>query len=547
MLAGIARWGLPDTLRKCNGMVAGALWDCRLRTLSLFRDRFGQKPLYYGAAGQALVFASELAALMAHPDFDRTLDRTSLELFLRHGYVPAPGTIYQGIRKLPPGTWVTLTATDIATALELMPVPYWSAIEEARTALANPFDGDEAAAVKALDALLGDAVRSCMVADVPLGAFLSGGIDSSTVVALMQAQSDRPVRTFSIGFHQQEYNEARYAAAVARHLGTDHTELFVTPHDAQAVIPHLPDFYSEPFADVSQIPTFLVSQLARKHVTVALSGDGGDELFAGYNRYTLGSRLMSVLAHVPRSLRWGAGQAVLAVPVAVWDTAAGVARRCLPARFHVAQAGDRGHKLAAIILAANDAEIYLRLTSLWHEPCLLVNGTAVESPVLVALRSAPDTDFMLKMMCADSLTYLPDDILAKVDRASMAASLEARVPLLDHRVYEFAWRLPLSWKFRDGIGKHILRQVLCRYVPNALIERPKMGFGVPIGDWLRGDLKGWAEALLSENRLRGDGLLDPAPIRRCWADHLSGRRNWQYQLWGILMFQAWHERWHKSA
>lgn len=547
MLAGIVRWGLSDTLRKCNGMFAGAVWDRRLRRLSLFRDRFGQKPLYYGLAGRAIIFASELGALVAHPDFDRALDLTSLELFLRHGYVPAPGTIYRRVRKLQPGTSVTFVASDIAVALELVPARYWSADEAVRSALADPFVGDETAAVEALDTLLRDAVRICMVADVPLGAFLSGGIDSSTVVALMQAQSDKPVRTFSIGYRQEEYNEARYAAAVARHLGTDHTELYVTPSDAQAVIPRLPDFYSEPFADASQIPTFLVSQLARHHVTVTLSGDGGDELFAGYNRYLFGRRLVAMLAHVPLGIRRRAAHAVLAVPVPVWDAAVGIARPFLPAQFQISLPGSQGHKLATIVLAADDAEIYLRLTSLWHEPHSLVNGMRAESPTLLALRSAPQADFVLKMMYADSVTYLPDDVLAKVDRASMAVSLESRIPLLDHRVYEFAWRLPLAWKLKDGEGKRILRQVLYRYVPRALIERPKMGFGVPIGDWLRGDLRDWAEALLDENRLRADGVFDPAPIRRRWADHLSGRHNWQYQLWTILMFQAWRGRWKWAA
>ena len=546
MLAGIARWGLPDTLRKCNGMFAGAVWDRRLRTLSLFRDRFGQKPLYYGWAGRALVFGSELGALTVHPKFDRALDRTSLDLFLRHGYVPAPRTIYGSVHKLPPGTWTSWTADGLVNARSA-PVTYWSAFETARTALADPFEGDEAAAVETLDALLRDAVQRCMVADVPLGAFLSGGIDSSTVVALMQAQSERPVKTFSIGFREAQYNEARYAAAVARHLGTDHTELFISETDAQAVIPRLPDLYSEPFADSSQIPTYLVSELARRQVTVALSGDGGDELFGGYPRYVSGGRLMAILARVPRPLQQGAAHAVLAVPVAAWDTAARIADRCLPARFNLTHAGYRGHRWATIILAAEDAEVYRRLISIWQEPCSLVNGTAIEDPVLVALRSAPEADFILRMMYTDSVTYLPDDILAKVDRASMAVGLEARIPLLDHRVYEFAWRLPLAWKLCNGVGKQLLRQVLYRYVPKPLIERPKMGFGVPIGDWLRGRLRDWADALLAEDRLRRDGLFDPAPIRRCWAEHLSGRNNWQDRLWAVLMFQAWHERWHTSA
>jgi asparagine synthase (glutamine-hydrolysing) len=545
MLVGVARWGLAETLRRANGMFAGALWDSRLRALCLFRDRFGQKPLYYGWAGRALVFGSELSALMACPDLDRTLDRTSLGLFLRHGYVPAPGTIYRRVRKLPQGTWMTVTANDVAKTVEPMPVTYWSAVDAASSALTDPVDGDEERAADTLEALLRDAVRLCMVADVPLGAFLSGGVDSSTVVALMQAQSDRPVRTFSIGFREEQYDEARYAAAVARHLGTEHTELYITQADAQAVIPRLPDLYSEPFADASQIPTYLVSKLARHQVTVALSGDGGDELFGGYNRYLFGGRLMPILARVPRGLRREAAKAVLAVPVAAWDTAAKVVRRCLPAQFHVAQAGERGHKLATIIHAADDAEIYLRLTSIWQEPRLLMNGTPVESPAVIALRSAPNADFVLRMMCADSITYLPDDILAKVDRASMAVGLEARIPLLDHRVYEFAWRLPLPWKLQNGQGKRLLRRVLYRYVPKALIERPKMGFSVPVGDWLRGDLRDWAEALLAEDRLHDD--FDPAPIRRCWAEHLSGQRNWQYQLWAVLMFQAWRERWQRAA
>jgi asparagine synthase (glutamine-hydrolysing) len=546
MLAGVARWGLPDTLRKCNGMFAGAVWDRRLRTLSLFRDRFGQKPLYYGWAGGSLVFGSELGALTAHPKLDRALDRTSLELFLRHGYVPAPRTIYDRVHKLPPGTWTSCTADDLVNA-QLTPVAYWSAAEAARTGLADPFSGDEAAAIETLDALLRDAVRRCMAADVPLGAFLSGGIDSSTVVALMQAQSAEPVRTFSIGFHEEQYNEARYAAAVARHLGTDHTELYISEPDAQAVVPRLPDLYSEPLADSSQIPTYLVSELARRQVTVSLSGDGGDELFGGYHRYVSGSRLMAILARVPRPLQQGAAHAVLAVPVAAWNIAARIADRCLPANFNMTQAGYRGHRWATIVLAAEDAEVYRRLISIWQEPCSLMNGTATEDPVFIALRSAPETDFVLRMMYTDSVTYLPDDILAKVDRASMAVSLEARIPLLDHRVYEFAWRLPLVWKLCNGVGKHLLRQVLYRYVPKALIERPKMGFSVPIDKWLRGELREWADALLAEDRLRRDGLFDPAPIRRCWAEHLSGRSNWQNRLWGVLMFQAWHERWHKSA
>lgn len=537
LLAGFEAWGIEATLNKCIGMFAFALWDKHNRTLTLARDRLGEKPLYYGWQGQgmqeAFLFGSELSALRCHPAFAGDINRDALALYMRHNCIGAVQSIYSGIKKLAPGHMLTVSFA----ASEPVVRTWWSGAAVALQGVAQPFMGSPDDAVEALDILLRDAVGQQMMADVPLGAFLSGGIDSSTVVALMQAQSSRPVQTFSIGFHEEGYNEAEHAKAVAKHLGTDHTELYVTPEQALAVIPKLPSLYSEPFADSSQIPTFLVSQLARQHVTVSLSGDAGDELFCGYNRYQMTAGLWGKLSRVPRPLRQLAAGLITSVPPAAWDK--------LGAVLPLSRVGDKLHKGAAVLGSRSVADLYRGLVSHWAEPASIVLGAKEPASVLngaeLSLQGLNDVE---RMMALDMLSYLPDDILAKVDRAAMGVSLETRVPFLDHRVVEFAWSLPLSYKLRDGVTKWPLRQVLYRYVPRELIERPKMGFGVPIDHWLRGPLRHWAEALLSESRLRQEGFFDPAPIRRKWTEHLSGQRNWQYLLWDVLMFQAWLEENH---
>jgi asparagine synthase (glutamine-hydrolysing) len=545
MLAAVEQWGLDAAVRRFVGMFAFALWDARERRLALVRDRLGIKPLYYGRAGDTLVFASEPKALRAHPDFRAEVDRGALTLFLRHGYVPAPYSIYRGVRQLTPGCTLTVGADD---ADYPAPVPYWSARAVAEDGVANPFAGTEAEAEERLDALLREAVKLRMIADVPLGAFLSGGIDSSTVVALMQAQSGQRVKTFSIGFREALYDEAPHARAVARHLGTEHTELYVTPREAQAVIPGLPDIYDEPFADSSQIPTFLVSRLTRERVTVSLSGDGGDELFGGYPRYFTANAIWGKVGWMPAWMRRGALKGLRSVPVPLYDRWLGWLTP-LTARFGSrGPVGDKLHKLAEVLETAGPELLYHRLISHWKSPADLVLGGHEPPTVLTDRGRWPKfADFTRRMMYFDTVSYLPDDIFTKVDRASMAISLEARVPLLDHRVVEFAWRLPLSLNVRKGQGKWLLRQVLHRYVPRELVERPKMGFGVPIDSWLRGPLCDWAEGLLDEGRLRREGFLDPAPIRARWAEHLSGLRNWSYYLWDVLMFQAWLDRWGEHA
>lgn len=532
LLAGFDAWGIEGTLQRAIGMFAIALWDRETRVLTLARDRLGEKPLYYGWQGQgsaaAFVFGSELSALRRHPAFAADINRDSLALYMRHNCIGGSHSIYTGIHKLPPGHLLTVSAA----APEPMLRQWWSGAAVAEQGVAQPFAGTPDQAVDALEALLHDAVAQQMMADVPLGAFLSGGIDSSTVVALMQAQSSRPVRTFSIGFHEEGYNEAEHARAVARHLGTDHTELYVTPEQALAVIPKLPTLYSEPFADSSQIPTFLVSQLARQHVTVSLSGDAGDELFCGYTRYQMTAGLWDKVSRLPRPLRQLAAGLITAVPPAAWDKLGGV----LP----MSRVGDKLHKGAALLGSRNVADLYRGMVSHWPNPASVVLGATEPATLLAgaapALHGLGDVE---RMMALDMLSYLPDDILAKVDRAAMGVSLETRVPMLDHRVVEFAWSLPLAYKMRGGVTKWPLRQVLYRHVPRELVERPKMGFGVPIDRWLRGPLRVWAEDLLDEARLQREGYFHPAPIRQKWAEHLSGARNWQHHLWDVLMFQAW--------
>jgi asparagine synthase (glutamine-hydrolysing) len=533
LVEAFALWGVEATLPRLIGMFAFAAWDSRERRLYLVRDRLGIKPLYWGWFGQLLLFGSELKALRAHGGWTPEVDRDSVAAFMRHNYVPGPWTIYRNVSKLPAGGLVVFRP-----GREPEVTRYWSLEEVVRTGIAHRTTMDETEATDALEALLSDAVRRRMVADVPLGAFLSGGIDSSTVVALMQANASRPVRSFSIGFHEQGYNEATYAKDVAAHLGTDHTELYVEPQHARDVIPRLADMFDEPFADSSQIPTFLVSEMTRRHVTVALSGDGGDELFAGYVRYFQAMKLFPVLERLPAGLRAAISGMIRVLPPSTWSALF----QLVPQRYRPPQPGDRMHKLAGI-LNESLGSYYRYLVSHWPEPDALVLGAREHRGILWNLDERQVSDPIERMQYLDTATYLPDDILTKVDRASMAVSLEARVPLIDHRVVAFAWTLPPALKVRDGTGKWLLRRVLARHVPDRLIDRPKMGFGVPIDGWLRGPLRDWAEDLLSEKRLAAEGLLNPAMIREKWAQHLGGRVNHQYLLWDILMFQAWKARW----
>lgn len=534
LLAGFEAWGIEQTLGRAIGMFSMAVWDSYERMLILVRDRLGEKPLYYGwqgeSSGKVFLFGSELSALRKHPAFSAEINRDALSLYLRHNCIGGGHSIYEGVYKLPPGHLlsVSLERPQVVTKA------WWSGTDVVAQGLARPFVGSPNDAVDVLDELLRGAVAQQMMADVPLGAFLSGGVDSTTVVSLMQSLSSRPVRTFTIGFHEEGYNEAKHAKAVAKYLGSDHTELYVRPEDALAVIPKLPTIYAEPFADSSQIPTFLVSELARQHVTVSLSGDAGDELFCGYRRYQMTAGIWNKLSSIPRPLRQLVAGLITSIPPKAWDG--------LGSMLQKSRVGDRLHKGASLLGSRSASELYRGMVSHWDDPTSVVLGATEPATLLSGL--VPDFQRLSdveRMMALDMMSYLPDDILAKVDRAAMNVSLETRVPFLDHRVVEFAWTLPLNYKLRHGVTKWPLRQVLYRYVPRELIERPKMGFGVPIDHWLRGPLRDWAETLLAESRLRSEGFFKPEPIRRKWAEHLSGRRNWQYHLWDVLMFQAWLE------
>jgi asparagine synthase (glutamine-hydrolysing) len=541
LLAAILQWGVEETLKRANGMLAFAVWDREERTLTLARDRLGKKPLYYGWFGETLVFGSELKALMRHPQFSAGVDRDALALFIRYAWLPSPWCIFEGVRKLPPASFVTVNAG--MRSGEALPVAYWSARAAAEAGRREPFAGSLEDATDALESLLKDAVGKRMIADVSLGALLSGGIDSSTVVALMQTQSDRPVKTFCIGFHEAKYNEAGHAAAVARHLGTDHHELFVTPQDSLDLIPRLPELYDEPFADSSQIPTFIVSALARSQVTVALSGDGGDELFAGYNIYRRCLKQWEKWKRFPPGIR---------------QRLAGWMRHAASRPWMADPAGDgpdprRGRrqkyaaklaKRAALLRGATPVEMLAEKRSHWDTLGELVPG-ARDLPFVLSDpgRWADVGDPLQVMMQADMEGYMTDDILVKVDRASMAVALEVRCPLLDWRVVEFALTLPDELRIGSGGGKRVLRSVLARHVPPALTERPKAGFGVPITEWVRGPLREWVESLLDERAMASEGLLDGRTVRRVWRQHLSGSHNHEQLLWSILMFRAWRAHW----
>lgn len=537
LLAAVERWGVRGAVERCAGMFAIALWDRQEHTLHLVRDRLGEKPLYFGAFGDTLLFGSELKALRAHPAWRGTIDRGALSLYLRHNYVPAPYSIYENVRKVVPGTIATFRTPGAEPEI----TTYWSALDIAERGVRDPLTGDDAESVTRLESLMRRVIGDEMVADVPLGAFLSGGVDSSALVAMMQSDSTQPVRTFTIGFDEDAHNEAPYAEAVAKHLGTDHTALYVTPQDAMDVIPRLPEIYDEPFADSSQIPTFLVAQLARRHVTVSLSGEGGDELFAGYNRYFWGERLWRRLEHVPRGARAAVGRALLGISPAGWDSAFEAASPLLPRRYRTATPGGKVHKVAAFMSADSSDALYRGVMTHWRDPQSMTSVAEPET-ILTNESTTPSFDGVVnRMRYFDLVTELPDDILVKVDRATMAVSLESRAPFLHPDIVEFAWRIPPAQQVRNGQGKWLLRQVLYKYVPRELIERPKMGFGVPIASWLRGPLREWADALIDADRLRSEGYLAPEPVRRAWDEHQSGVTDNSHLLWGVLMFQAWLE------
>jgi asparagine synthase (glutamine-hydrolysing) len=538
ILAAFEQWGIEQSVPRFIGMFAMAVWDVRRRELSLIRDRLGIKPMFVYHHRGIVSFGSELKALLSGPEFDRTIDMTALTSYLRYLYVPAPRSIFQHAFKLRPGH--ILTITDPAAALPASKA-FWSVQRAATQGVAGQFAGGDDDAVRELDALLTDAVRLRMQADVPLGALLSGGIDSSTVVALMQASADRPVKTFTIGFDQAEFDEAAHARAIARHLGTDHTELHLTGADALAVIPNLPEMFDEPLADPSQIPTFLVCQLARREVTVALTGDGGDELFGGYNRYVSGERMIAGLQRWPRLLRKFSAAGATSLSPRSWNQVRDALRPIFPAAGRTRLFGEKIHKVGDLLRADSTSGMYRSLLSAWQDPEDLVVGGSGDANPDATLGANDSLGMMERMMLADQVSYLPDDLLAKVDRASMAVSLEARVPILDHRVAELSWRLPRRFKVRDGRGKWILRQILYKHVPRALVDREKMGFSVPLAQWLAGPLRNWAgDLLLSGER---DEILRSTAVRREWDRFIAGNSSSSAGLWALVMFKAWQNRW----
>jgi len=538
LLAAIDEWGIEDSLKCFNGMFAFAVWDRHLKQLHLVRDRLGEKPLYYGWCGSTFVFGSELKALRAHPDFSSSVDCESLFDYLRYNCIPAPRSIYKGIFKVPPATLLSLKSTCSTPQTES--TCYWSAKESALHGIANPFQGGAEEAAYELDELLRDSVRLRMLADVPVGAFLSGGIDSSTVVSVMQAENESPIRTFSIGFVEHDYDEAVHAKRVAEHLGTIHNELYVSSTEVIEAILQLPCIYDEPFADSSQIPTFLVSRLARQHVTVALSGDGGDELFGGYNRYAWAPRIWRGVGWLPKTIRRAVADLFESLSPQVREPIIQTLLRSVSGANRPPQLGDKLQRLAKAVTADSPEHMYGILASECYDPATFLQSSPLTRNSQNDLKRDTDLkDMAARMMYLDTVTYLPDDILVKLDRATMAASLEARVPLLDHRLVEFAWKLPLSLKIRRGQGKWVLRQVLHKYLPSKLVQRPKAGFAVPISDWLRGPLHDWADSLLDETRLGTEGFFNPGSVRQRWHEHIEGKRNWHGQLWGILMFEAW--------
>jgi len=552
LLAGFEHWGLSETLERAIGMFAIALWDRQEKILHLARDRMGEKPLFYGWRGNTLVFGSELKALRAVPDWQGEVDPDALGRYLRLGYVPSPYSIYRGIFKLTPGSWLSIPLSESSRAVArfsplpddprdgvLSPLRFWSINRLAAAAPALSALDDQGAVLK-LENMLRSVVREQMVADVPLGAFLSGGIDSSVVVALMQAESARPVRTFTIGFEEAGFNEAEHAREVAAHLGTDHTELTISPAQALEIVPRLARVYDEPMADSAQIPTLLVSQLARRHVTVALSGDGGDEIFGGYNRYRLARQLARMAERVPGPVRRGLSRILTSVDPARWDRILKTLQPFSKSAFlRQPRLGSRFHKFAGALRPDSLPGIYQHQVSFWPNPQEALCMDSVHDAPWLYDNETGELDPLRRMLRWDQQNYLPDDHLVRVDRASMSTALEVRTPLLDKRVVDYSWQLPSSLKVRDGVGKWILRQVLYRHVPASIVERPKMGFSVPIEHWLRGSLRDWAESLLDRNALARDGLLCPETVRRVWRQHLAGDTDAHHELWAVLMYMAW--------
>lgn len=535
LVAGFDAWGVQLTIEQAVGMFAMAVWDNVDEQLFLVRDRAGEKPLYYGWQGSSFLFGSELKALTAHPDFERNICRDALTVFFRHNYIPGPHCIWQGIKKLLPGC---LLVCDLKRKTEKL-IQYWSGKQVAERAKAEI--QTEAQAVALIQQSLNKAIERQMISDVPLGAFLSGGIDSSTVVALMQSQSRLPVRTFSIGVHEKQYNEAEFARQVAQHLKTEHTEFYVSPQDALDVVPHLPHVYDEPFADSSQIPTYLVSKLARAHVTVALSGDAADEIFCGYNRYMLTQKLWPRISRLPLPLRKAVAKLIQSLSPDVLSALLYPVKKAV-LRGPSVDIGDKMHKGALMLSSITIDELLLNLVSIWPDPSNLVNHG--KEPLTVLTNSAIKpvcTNDVETMMARDMLSYMVDDILVKVDRAAMSVSLETRAPFLDHEVIETAWALPFEYKLRHGKSKWVLREILYQYVPRQLIDRPKIGFGVPVNEWLRGPLRAWAESLLDVRKLEQQGYLDVGVVQRVWQEHVSGARNWGERLWAVLMFQSWFD------
>ena len=539
ILSCIEIWGLKKSLQKFNGMFAFALWDKKIEKLYLVRDRIGIKPLYYGIQNKTLLFASELKAIRVNKSFQPILNRDALTLFFRHNYIPTPYSIYKGIKKLTPGYFVTIDK-NLNMQLEC----YWDIYKITENNIKNLTTLSRKEAISRLENLLLDSVKKRMISDVPLGAFLSGGIDSSTIVALMQAQSNIPIKTFTIGFYEKKYNEATFAKEIAKYLKTDHTELYLTYQKAMEIIPKLPNIYDEPFSDSSQIPTFLISQLAHKDVTVSLSGDGGDELFGGYKRYFLTNKIWNKIKLLPHFIKRDIIKLISVIPPERWNTLLNNFNFIIPKKLHQTLYGDKLYKLLDILNKPSDSQLYKALISHWKYPENLVINSKEPNTVFDNKKIDKNiNNFTDKMMFFDLITYLPDDILVKVDRASMSMGLETRVPILDHRIVEFSKKLPLSLKIKEQKSKWILRQILYKYVPKKLIERPKMGFGVPINDWIKGPLKEWAEDLLNENKLKQDGFLNFELIRKRWQEHINQKRNWGGWLWDVLMFQSWKKKW----